>query len=123
MKTITHATNHKVYWQTKDAINQALLALVNAIETHEFEKTEIARLQFVTQLLPTFKTPRFSPKAFEYRCEDIQTMIDDVAISGELVDPKYFLTIRVINTLLATIHEDVTDRRISLETQSRGVGI
>ena len=123
MKTITHATNHKVYWQTKDAINQALLALVNAIETHEFEMTEIARLDFVTQLLPTFETPRFSPKAFEYRCEDIQTMIDDLAISGELVDPKYFLTIRVISTLLATIQEDVTDRRASLETQSRGVGI
>ena len=123
MKTITHATNHKVYWETKDAINQALLALVNANETYKFDKTDIARLEFVTQVLPTFKTAKFSPKAFEYRCEDIQTMLDDVAISGELVNPKYFLAMRVIGTLLATIHEDVTDRRASLETQSRGFGI
>ena len=123
MKTITHATNHKVYWETKDAINQALFVLVNANETYEFDKADIARLEFFTEVVNTFKTPKFSPKGFEYRCEDIQTMLDDVAISGELVDPKYFLAIRVIGTLLATIHEDVTDRRISLETQSRGFGI
>ena len=123
MKTITHATNHKVYWETKDAINQALFVLVNANETYQFDKADIARLEFFTEVVNTFKTPKFSPKAFEYRCEDIQTMLDDVAISGELVDPKYFLAIRVIGTLLATIHEDVTDRRISLETQSRGFGI
>ena len=123
MKTITHATNHKVYWETKDAINQALFVLVNANETYEFDKADIARLEFFTEVVNNFKTPKFSPKAFEYRCEDIQTMLDDVAISGELVDPKYFLAIRVIGTLLATIHEDVTDRRISLETQSRGFGI
>ena len=123
MKTITHATNHKVYWETKDAINQALFVLVNANETYEFDKADIARLEFFTEVVNTFKTPKFSPKAFEYRCEDIQTMLDDVAISGELVDPKYFLAIRVIGTLLATIHEDVTDRRASLETQSRGGGI
>ena len=123
MKTITHATNHKVYWETKDAINQALLVLVNANETYEFDKADIARLEFFTEVVNTFKTPKFSPKAFEYRCEDIQTMLDDVAISGELVDPKYFLTMRVISTLLATIHEDVTDRRASLETPTRGFGI
>lgn len=123
MKTITHATNHKVYWETKDAINQALLVLVNANETYQFDKADIARLEFFTEVVNTFKTPNFSPKAFEYRCEDIQTMLDDVAISGELVNPKYFLAMRVIGTLLATIHEDVTDRRASLETQSRWGGI
>ena len=123
MKTITHATNHKVYWETKDAINQALLVLVNANETYEFDKADIARLEFFTEVVNTFKTPNFSPKAFEYRCEDIQTMLDDVAISGELVNPKYFLAMRVIGTLLATIHEDVTDRRASLETPTRGFGI
>ena len=123
MKTINHATNHKVYWETKDAINQALFVLVNANETYQFDKADIARLEFFTEVVNTFKTPKFSPKGFEYRCEDIQTMLDDVAISGELVDPKYFLAIRVIGTLLATIHEDVTDRRASLETQSRWGGI